>query len=116
MTLIAAMKQANSADPAKYLPELAKISYDGITGKIEFDEQGDTKNGAITLYHGEGRQAGADGDQRRRQDREGRRLPKQPRRRQRPPWRPPGACACGRADGRHRKRGRAEERHEQKKQ
>jgi branched-chain amino acid transport system substrate-binding protein len=50
MTLIAAMKQANSADPAKYLPELAKISYDGITAKIEFDEHGDTKNGAITLY------------------------------------------------------------------
>jgi branched-chain amino acid transport system substrate-binding protein len=50
MTLIAAMKQANSSDPAKYLPELAKISYDGITAKIEFDEHGDTKNGAITLY------------------------------------------------------------------
>src|SRR5256714_4998634 len=50
MTLIEAMKKANSADPAKYLPELAKISYNGITAKIEFDEHGDTKNGAITLY------------------------------------------------------------------
>src|SRR5207248_11096485 len=50
MTLIAAMQKANSTDPAKYLPELAKISYDGITAKIEFDEHGDTKNGAITLY------------------------------------------------------------------
>ena len=49
-TLIEAMKKANSTDPAKYLPELAKISYDGITAKIEFDEHGDTKNGAITLY------------------------------------------------------------------
>ena len=49
-TLIEAMKKANSADPAKYLPELAKISYDGITAKIEFDEHGDTRNGAITLY------------------------------------------------------------------
>jgi branched-chain amino acid transport system substrate-binding protein len=49
-TLIEAMKKANSADPGKYLPELAKISYDGITAKIEFDEHGDTKNGAITLY------------------------------------------------------------------
>jgi branched-chain amino acid transport system substrate-binding protein len=49
-TLIEAMKKANSADPAKYLPVLAKISYDGITAKIEFDEHGDTKNGAITLY------------------------------------------------------------------
>jgi branched-chain amino acid transport system substrate-binding protein len=50
MTLAAAMKNANSVDPAKYLPELAKISYDGITAKIEFDDHGDTKNGAITLY------------------------------------------------------------------
>ncbi len=50
MTLVAAMQKANSTDPAKYLPELAKISYDGITAKIEFDEHGDTKNGAITLY------------------------------------------------------------------
>src|SRR5207237_1167648 len=50
MTLIEAMKKANSPDPAKYLPELAKISYNGITAKIEFDEHGDTKNGAITLY------------------------------------------------------------------
>jgi branched-chain amino acid transport system substrate-binding protein len=49
-TLIAAMKEANSTDPAKYLPSLAKISYNGITAKIEFDEHGDTKNGAITLY------------------------------------------------------------------
>src|SRR5437762_2137342 len=50
MTLVAAMQKANSTDPAKYLPELAKISYDGITAKVEFDEHGDTKNGAITLY------------------------------------------------------------------
>jgi branched-chain amino acid transport system substrate-binding protein len=50
MTLIAAMQKANSTDPAKYLPELAKISYDGVTAKIEFDDHGDTKNGAITLY------------------------------------------------------------------
>jgi branched-chain amino acid transport system substrate-binding protein len=50
MTLVAAMQKANSTDPAKYLPELSKISYDGVTAKIEFDEHGDTKNGAITLY------------------------------------------------------------------
>src|SRR5450631_115163 len=49
-TLIEAMKKANSSDPAKYLPELAKISYDGITANFLFDEHGDTKNGAITLY------------------------------------------------------------------
>ena len=72
MTLIAAMQKANSTDPAKYLPELAKISYDGITAKIEFDEHGDTKNGAITLYTVKDGKLGADGDERRRQDREAR--------------------------------------------
>jgi branched-chain amino acid transport system substrate-binding protein len=45
-----AMKRADSADPAKYLPELAKTSgYQGVTGNISFDEKGDIKNGALTL-------------------------------------------------------------------
>ena len=48
--LIAAMQKANSSDPAKYLPELAKISHDGATGKIEFDEQGDRKNAEMTIF------------------------------------------------------------------
>ncbi len=48
--MIAAMQQADSVDPAKYLPALAKISYDGVTAKISFDEKGDLKGGAITLY------------------------------------------------------------------
>jgi branched-chain amino acid transport system substrate-binding protein len=52
--MIAAMQKANSSDPAKYLPELAKISYDGITGKIEFDDKGDIKAGNITLYEVKG--------------------------------------------------------------
>src|SRR5690348_9805501 len=38
--LIAAMQKADSSDPAKYLPEVAKISFDGATGHIEFDEKG----------------------------------------------------------------------------
>jgi branched-chain amino acid transport system substrate-binding protein len=50
MTMATAMQKANSADPAKYLPVLAKISYQGVTGKIEFDDKGDIKNGALTLY------------------------------------------------------------------
>jgi branched-chain amino acid transport system substrate-binding protein len=50
MVLVDAMKRANSADPAKYLPEVGKTSYDGVTGKIEFDEKGDIKNGAITVF------------------------------------------------------------------
>jgi len=50
MVLIDSMKRANSADPAKYLPEVGKTSYNGVTGKIEFDEKGDVKNGAITVF------------------------------------------------------------------
>ncbi len=50
MVMIEAMKKANSTDAKKYLPELAKISYKGVTGDISFDEKGDVKNGAITLY------------------------------------------------------------------
>ena len=48
--MIAAMQKAGSADPAKYLPALADISYDGVTAKIQFDEKGDLKGGAITIY------------------------------------------------------------------
>ena len=50
MTMAAAMQKADSVDSAKYLPALAAISYDGITGKIAFDPKGDIKNGALTLY------------------------------------------------------------------
>jgi branched-chain amino acid transport system substrate-binding protein len=49
--MVAAMVKADSADPAKYLPELAKTAdYKGVTGTISFDEKGDVKNGALTLY------------------------------------------------------------------
>ncbi|MBV8034018.1 branched-chain amino acid ABC transporter substrate-binding protein [Roseateles sp.] len=49
--MVDAMKRANSADPAKYLPALAKTTgYRGVTGIISFDEKGDIKNGALTLY------------------------------------------------------------------
>lgn len=48
--MIAAMQKAGSAEPAKYLPELARISYDGVTSRITFDEKGDLKGGAVTLY------------------------------------------------------------------
>ena len=50
MVMAAAMQKANSVEPAKYLPELAKISYKGVTGPIEFDALGDMKNGTLTLY------------------------------------------------------------------
>ena len=49
--MVAAMVKAGSADPAKYLPVLAKTDgYKGVTGTISFDEKGDVKNGALTLY------------------------------------------------------------------
>jgi len=48
--LIEAMKKADSADPAKYLPELQKISYAGATGPISFDEKGDRKDAEITIF------------------------------------------------------------------
>jgi branched-chain amino acid transport system substrate-binding protein len=51
MVMVDAMVKAGSAEPAKYLPVLAKTSgYKGVTGTISFDEKGDIKNGALTLY------------------------------------------------------------------
>ena len=48
--LIAAMQKANSADPAKYLPELQKISFTGSTGPIAFDDKGDRKDAEMTIF------------------------------------------------------------------
>ena len=48
--MIAAMQKADSVEPAKYLPALAAISHNGVTANIQFDEKGDLKGGAITLY------------------------------------------------------------------
>ena len=50
MTLVDAMQKANSTDPKKYLPALAKISHKGVTGTISFDAKGDMKNATLTLY------------------------------------------------------------------
>ncbi len=49
-TMVAAMVKADSADPKRYLPELAKIKHEGVTGAIAFDDKGDIRNGALTLY------------------------------------------------------------------
>lgn len=49
--MVAAMVKANSADPKVYLPVLAKTAgHKGVTGTIAFDDKGDIKNGALTLY------------------------------------------------------------------
>jgi branched-chain amino acid transport system substrate-binding protein len=51
MVMVAAMVKAGSSDPKVYLPVLAKTEgYKGVTGTIAFDEKGDIKNGALTLY------------------------------------------------------------------
>lgn len=50
MTFAAAMRAAGSSDPAKFLPALAKIRYQGNTGTIAFDANGDLRDAALTLY------------------------------------------------------------------
>ena len=50
MTMAAAMVKAGSAAPARYLPVLARIQYQGVTGPIAFDAHGDIRDGTITLY------------------------------------------------------------------
>ena len=54
MVMADAMKRANSVEPAKYLPEVGKTSYDGVTAHIAFDAQGDLKGGAISIYQYKG--------------------------------------------------------------
>jgi len=48
--LTEAMKRANSSDPAKYLAELPKTDFQGVTGRVRFDAKGDITGGAVTLY------------------------------------------------------------------
>ncbi len=50
MVMIDAMKRADSVEPAKYRAELPKTAYAGVTSMISFDEKGDIKDGAVTLY------------------------------------------------------------------
>lgn len=49
--MIEAMKAAGSADPSKYLSELAKTSRSGATSEhIAYDEKGDLKEISVTIY------------------------------------------------------------------
>jgi branched-chain amino acid transport system substrate-binding protein len=50
MVFATAMQAANSADPMTFLPALAAVNYQGVTGSIAFDPKGDLKNAALTLY------------------------------------------------------------------
>lgn len=49
--MIAAMQKADSTDPKKYLPVLQSIAYAGVTTpNWAYDEQGNLKDGGITVY------------------------------------------------------------------
>ncbi len=51
LALFDAMKKANSTDPAKYLPFLAKTDMAGVTSThVAYDAKGDLRNGGITMY------------------------------------------------------------------
>ena len=54
MVMADSMQRANSVEPGTYLPEVGKTKYDGVTAVIEFDEFGDLKGGAISMYQYKG--------------------------------------------------------------
>ena len=47
--LIAAIQKAGT-DPAKIIDAIKATSMDGVTGKIAFDDKGDIKDGAVTVF------------------------------------------------------------------
>lgn len=47
---IKAMEKANSTDPAKFNADLKATDYQGVTGTIAFNKNGDLKNSSSTLY------------------------------------------------------------------
>ncbi len=49
-TMVAAMQQAGSTEPKTYLPVLAKIRHQGVTGTVAFDARGDVQDGKLTIY------------------------------------------------------------------
>ena len=48
--VIEAMKKADSVDPAKFAPEIFNVSFDGATGRVQFDSKGDRKDAEITIF------------------------------------------------------------------
>lgn len=50
MLLAKAMQAAGSPLPENYLPQLARIQHQGVTGAIAFDRYGDLAKPAVTLY------------------------------------------------------------------
>ncbi len=54
--VIEAMRKADSVDPAKFAPEIYKVSHAGATGKIEFDAKGDRRNAEMTIFRMKGKE------------------------------------------------------------
>lgn len=50
LTLVAAIRQANSLEPEKVVTALRNIRYSGLTGTIAFDHEGNLSNAAYTIY------------------------------------------------------------------
>lgn len=50
LTLVAAIRQANSTEPEKVISALRNIRYNGLTGNIAFDNEGNLSNAAYTIY------------------------------------------------------------------
>ena len=50
MAIIESMKKANSVEPIKYLPELAKLNISGVTGNVSFDPKGDIKDAWVSVF------------------------------------------------------------------
>jgi len=48
--MIEAMKKANSTLPEDYIDALRNLSFDGVTGHIEFDSNGNLKNPQSTIF------------------------------------------------------------------
>jgi branched-chain amino acid transport system substrate-binding protein len=50
MVLATAMQAVQSTAPARFLPALTKVHYEGTTGSIAFDGRGDLRDAAMTMF------------------------------------------------------------------
>ncbi|MEG0923175.1 MAG: branched-chain amino acid ABC transporter substrate-binding protein [Comamonas sp.] len=50
MVVAAAMKKADSTEPAKYLAAIRGVNYEGVTNTFSFDDKGNLKNPGVTAY------------------------------------------------------------------
>lgn len=48
--IVHAIQLADSAEPKKVVAAMSKVDFQGVTGEINFDENGDVNNGAVAIY------------------------------------------------------------------